>query len=51
LLFVGWDDDRTAPHDNQRRKYAEVKYIEYAKDIVYVAEGEYGKYVKGGCIH
>jgi hypothetical protein len=28
----------------------EGKYIEYAKDVLYVTKGEYGKYAKGDCI-
>jgi hypothetical protein len=40
LSFAECDDDHTAPRDDQRRKYAEVKYGEYAEDGVYVAEGK-----------
>jgi hypothetical protein len=49
LLFAGCDDDHTAPHNDQRRKYAEVEYGKYAKDGVYIAKGMYvakGKYVE-----
>jgi hypothetical protein len=49
LSFVGCNDDHTAPHDDQRRKYAEVKYGEYAKDGMYIAKGMYvakGKYIQ-----
>jgi hypothetical protein len=48
LLFTRCDNDTTAPHDDQRRKYAEVEYSEYAKDSVYIAKGVYvakGKYI------
>ena len=49
LSFAGCDDDRTAPHDDQRHKYAEVEYREYAKDRLYIAKGVYvtkGKYIE-----
>jgi hypothetical protein len=41
LLFAGCDDDHTAPHDDQRRKYAKVEYGEYAEDGIYIAKGKY----------
>jgi hypothetical protein len=41
LLFTGCNNDHTAPHDNQQRKYAEVEYSEYAKDGMYIAKGKY----------
>jgi hypothetical protein len=41
LSFAGCDDDHTAPCIDQRRKYAEVKYDEYAEDGVYIAKGVY----------
>ena len=50
LLFARCNDNRTAQCKDQWRKYPEVEYIEYAKDIVYVAKGEYGKHAKGDCI-
>jgi hypothetical protein len=49
LSFVGCNDDHTPPHDDQRRKYAEVKYGEYAEDGMYIAKGMYvakGKYIE-----
>jgi hypothetical protein len=52
LSFAGCNDDCTAPRDDQRRKYAEVEYGEYAEDGVYiakgvyVAKGRYGEYAK-----
>jgi hypothetical protein len=49
LSSAGCDDDCTAPHDNQRRKYAEVKYGEYTRDGMYIAKGMYvakGKYIE-----
>jgi hypothetical protein len=49
LLFVGCNNDHTAPPDDQWRKYAEVKYGKYDKDGVYIAKGAYvtkGKYIE-----
>ena len=49
LSFVGCDNDHTAPHDNQRHKYAEVEYGKYAEDGMYIAKGMYvakDKYIK-----
>jgi hypothetical protein len=49
LSFAGCDDDHTAPHNNQRHKYAEVEYGEYAEDGMYIAKGVYvakGKYIE-----
>jgi hypothetical protein len=41
LSCAGCDDDHIASRNDQRRKYAEVKYGEYAKDGVYIAKGMY----------
>jgi hypothetical protein len=49
LSFAGCDDNHITPRNNQRRKYAEVKYSKYAKDGVYIAKGVYvakGKYIE-----
>jgi hypothetical protein len=48
LLFTGCDDDHTAPHDNQRCKYAEVEYGKYAKDGMYITKGKYIECAKDG---
>ncbi len=49
LSCAGFDDDHIAPRDDQRRKYAEVEYGEYAEDGMYIAKGMYvakGKYIE-----
>jgi hypothetical protein len=49
LLFVGCNNDHTAPRDDQWRKYAEVEYSKYTKDSVYIAKGMHvtkGKYIE-----
>jgi hypothetical protein len=49
LLFARCDNDHTAPHADQRRKYAEVEYSKYAKGSKYFAKGVYvakGKYIE-----
>ncbi len=49
LSFAGCDNNHTMPCDDQRLKYAEVKYSECAKDGVYIAKGMYvtkGKYIE-----
>jgi hypothetical protein len=48
LSFAGCNDDHTAPHDNQRCKYAEVEYGKYAKDGMYIAKGKYIECAKDG---
>jgi hypothetical protein len=40
--------NHTLPHDDQRRKYAEVEYGKYAKDSMYIDKGvciAKGKYI------
>jgi hypothetical protein len=39
LSFAGGNDDRTAPRDDQRHKYAEVEYGEHPEEGVYIAKG------------
>jgi hypothetical protein len=49
LLCAGCDDDHIAPRDDQRCKYAEVDYGEYAEDGMHIAKGMYvakGKYIE-----
>ena len=44
LLFARCDGDRTAQCEDQQHKYANVKYIEYTKDGMYVADSEHSEY-------
>jgi hypothetical protein len=49
LSCAGCDDDHIAPRDDQRHKYAEVEYGEYAEDGMYITKGMYvakGKYIE-----
>ncbi len=46
LSFAECNDDHTAPRDDQRRKYAKVKYGEYAEDGVYVAKSKHSEYAE-----
>ncbi len=51
LSFTGCGDDHTTPRNDQRHKYAKVKYSEYAEDSVYIAKGMYipkGMYIAKG---
>jgi hypothetical protein len=48
LSFAGCEDDHTVPHDDQRRKYAEVKYSEYTGDGMYIVKGKYIECAKDG---
>ena len=43
LLLARCNNDCTAQCKDQWRKYAKVEYIEYTKDVVYVAKGKYDK--------
>jgi hypothetical protein len=49
LSFAEFKDDHTTPCNDQRLKYAEVKYGKYAETGVYTAKGVYvakGKYIE-----
>jgi len=41
LLFARCNGDLTAQCEDQQHKYAYVKYIEYTKDGMYVADSEH----------